>query len=280
MNGSEFHDTLDTFYAAGDAEGAYSFLRKQRADAIARGDAALLLTAANALIGHCRENVRFDEVDDYVHEAEACISSLGLHGSQAEATTFLNAATAYCLMGRTEDSERLYDSAEALYRRLLPPGDPYMAALRNNRGLLLRAQGRRSEAFESFGKAREILAACTGDVAAETAATLLNLVSVCPDREEAAAYLAEAMEYYETPDGQQDIHRFTAMAAKAELAFRAGEYAAAGAAFEATANAWERSGGARQRLGVLLGNAAMCYEQAGDADAAARLRRKKEEIAP
>ena len=66
----------------------------------------------------------------------------------------------------------------------------------------------------------------------------------------------------------------------AELLLRAGDAAGAGAAFEATAEAWEASGGARSRLAVLWGNAAACYARAGDAEAAARMSAKKEVIAP
>ena len=73
MDQNAFHDRLDAFYAAGDAAGAYAFLRAQRDDALARGDRALLLTADNALIGHCRENVIFDEVDTYWNEAREAI---------------------------------------------------------------------------------------------------------------------------------------------------------------------------------------------------------------
>ena len=280
MTGTEFHDQLDAYYAAGDAAGAYQFLLAQRALALRDQNRALLLTIDNALIGHCRENEIFGEVETCYAEALDCVEALGLHGSHAEATTFLNMATALCRMGRDAESEALYDAAEALYRALLPPGDPYMAAIHNNRGLLLRAQGKRAEAFASFRKSRAILADCPGDVAAERAATLLNLVSVCPDADEAAGYLAEAMVYYESPDGQRDLHRFTALAAQAELRFRAGDYAGAGAAFEATADAWERSGGARTRLPVLWGNAQMCYERAGDATSAARMQEKKEGFAP
>ena len=277
MTGNEFHDQLDAFYAAGDAAGAYAFLRSSRDGALAEDNKALLLTVDNALIGHCRENEIFGEVEDYYREALACIEALSLHGTHAEATTFLNTATAYCRMGRDAESEQLYDAAEALYRQLLPPGDPYMAAIRNNRGLLLRSQGKRAEAYAAFAASREILADCPGDVAAERAATLLNMVSVCPDLSEARALLAEASEYYDTPDGRRDIHRFTAMAAEAELAYRAGDFAGAGAAFEKTADAWALSGGARPRLAVLCGNAAACYAKAGDAASAARMQAKQKE---
>ena len=277
MDGNEFHERLDGFYAAGDAAGAYAFARTQRADALERGDSALLLTVDNALIGHCRENVIFDEIDGYYREALDCIEAMGLHDSAAEATTFLNTATAFCIMGRAAESEALYARAEALYRRLLPPDDPYMAAVCNNRGLLLRAQGDAAAAYASFGKALGVLAGCD-DVEAERAATLLNLASVSPDTETGAAHLAQAMAYFETPEGQQDIHRFTAMAAKAELAYRRGDYQAAGDGFAQTAAAWERAGGASARLRVLLGNALTSFEQAGDGESAASVRRKLEEI--
>ena len=276
MTGNEFHEKLDGFYAAGDAPGAYAFLRAQRDAAIESGDRALLLTADNALIGHCRENVRFDEVEGYYREALACIEALGLHGTHAEATTFLNTATAFCIMGRTSESEALYDKAEALYRALLPPDDPYMAAMHNNRGLLLRATGRREAAYASFQKSLEVLRRCA-DVEAERAATELNLASVSPDTQTAEAHLAAAEPYFATPDGQHDIHRFTAMATKAELAFRKGDYAAAGDGFAQTARAWAEAGGAPARRKVLLLNALTSYEKAGDAAAAAKLRRELEE---
>ncbi len=65
MDANAFHETLDALYAAGDVSGAYDFLRARRAEALESGDLALLLTADNALVGHCRENVRFDEVEGY-----------------------------------------------------------------------------------------------------------------------------------------------------------------------------------------------------------------------
>ena len=275
MTGNEFHEKLDAFYMAGDAAGAYRFLREQRGAALQSGDRAMLLTADNALIGHCRENVIFDEVEGYYREALECIEALDLHGTQAEATTFLNTATAFCIMGRSEESGALYDAAEALYRKLLPPNDPYMAAIFNNRGLLLRAQGKAAEAYASFEKSLAVLAACA-DVEAETAATRLNLASVSPDPETGAAHLAAAAPYFASQDGQRDIHRFTAMATAAEQDFRRGDYAAAGDGFAATAEAWERVSGAPQRRTVLLRNALLSYEKAGDAAAAARVREKLE----
>ena len=276
MTGNEFHERLDAFYAAGDAPGAYAFLRAQRDDALAWGDRALLLTADNALIGHCRENVIFDEVEGYYREAIDSIEALGLHGTHAEATTFLNTATAYCIMGRSGESEALYDAAEALYRRILPPNDPYMAAVFNNRGLLLRAQGKAAEAYASFEKALAVLSAC-GDVEAETAATRLNLASVSPDPAVGEAHLAAAEPYFASPDGQRDIHRFTALATKAELAFRRGDFAAAGDGFAAAAEAWKEAGCAPERRNVLLRNALFSYEKAENAPKAAEIRAQLEE---
>ena len=278
MDVNAFHDRLDAFYAAGDAAGAYAFLRARRDEALAQHDDALLLTADNALIGHCRENVIFDEVEGYYREALKCIEALNLHGTQAEATTFLNTATAFCIMGRGEESEALYDTAEALYRRILPPNDPYMAAVCNNRGLLLRAQGRREEAYASFLKALAVLRECA-DVEAETAATRLNLASVSPDAATGEAHLASAEAYFASPDGQHDIHRFTFLATRAELAFRRGEWTAAGDGFAATAAAWADAGGAAERRKVLLRNALYSYEKAGDAAAAARVRGELEDLA-
>ena len=270
MDAKEFHRQLDAFYEAGDIPGAYRFLHEQEDRALQRGDAAMSLTVSNALIGHCRENCIFEELEGHYLEALRCLDVLELRFSLEEAATLLNAATGFCVMGRIEESEDLFRSAEALYLALLPPGDLTLAAVYNNHGLLYRARNERPKALASFRKALDILLA--GDGAPdELASSRLNLASVCDDLAEAEKAVAEAAAYYGTPDGQTDIHRFTALAMEAELRFRRGDYAGAGERFEKLADDWKRYGGAEQRRGVLLRNARYSYEQAGDGEALQRI---------
>ena len=270
MDAKEFHRQLDSYYEAGDIPGAYRFLHEQEETAAQRGDAAMSLTVSNALIGHCRENCVFEELEGHYLEALRCLDALELRGSLEEATTLLNAATGFCVMGRIEESEELFRSAEALYLALLPPGDLTLAAVYNNHGLLYRARGEREKALASFRQALDILLA-GGGAPDELASSRLNLASVCDDLPEAAEAVALAAAYYETPEGQTDIHRFTAFAMEAELSFRRGEYAKAGERFEAIAAEWRDYGGAEQRRGVLLRNARYSYEKAGDPAAVERI---------
>lgn len=270
MDAKEFHRQLDAFYEAGDIPGAYRFLHEQEATARQRGDAAMSLTVSNALIGHCRENCIFDELEGHYEEALRCLDVLEMRGSLEEAATLLNAATGFCVMGRIEESEQLFEAAEALYLALLPPGDLTLAAVYNNHGLLYRARNERKTALASFRKALAILEAGNG-APDELASSRLNLASVCDDLSEAQEAVDLAAAYYETPDGQTDIHRFTALALQAEMAFRRGDYAKAGARFETIAEEWRRYGGAEQRRGVLLRNARYSYEKAGDEEALARI---------
>ncbi len=270
MDAKEFHRQLDEYYEAGDIPGAYAYLHEQKAIAEQRGDAALGLMAANALIGHCRENCIFEELEGHYLEALRCLDVLELRGTLEEATTLLNAATGFCVMGRIEESEDLFRSAEALYLALLPPEDLTLAAVYNNHGLLYRARGERAKALTSFRKALDILIAGNG-APDELASSRLNLASVSDDLREAAEAVALAAEYYRTPEGETDIHRFTALAMEAELSFRRGEYQEAGERFETVAAQWKAYGGAEQRRGVLLRNAKYSYEKAGDGDAEARM---------
>ena len=270
MDAKEFHRQLDAFYEAGDIPGAYRFLHEQEATARQRGDAAMSLTVSNALIGHCRENCIFDELEGHYEEALRCLDVLEVRGSLEEAATLLNAATGFCVMGRIEESEQLFEAAEALYLALLPPGDLTLAAVYNNHGLLYRARNERKTALASFRKALAILEAGNG-APDELASSRLNLASVCDDLSEAQQAVDLAAAYYETPDGQTDIHRFTALALQAEMAFRRGDYAKAGARFETIAEEWRRYGGAEQRRGVRLRNARYSYEKAGDEEALARI---------
>jgi len=277
MDAKEFHRRLDAFYEAGDISGAYAFLRSESSEAKRKGDTAMSLTAANALIGHCRENCLFEEIEGHYREALDCLEKLGLKDSLEEATTRLNAATAYCVMGRVEESEDLFRSAERLYRALLPPGDLTLAAVYNNHGLLYRARNDRKKAETAFREALRILE--EGDGAAdELAASRLNLASVCGDIDEAEKLTAGAMVYYETPDGRVDIHRFTALAMLAELAFRRGDYREAGERFETTAEDWKRYGGVEKRREILLRNSLFAYEKAGAEDKAEQIRALLSEV--
>ena len=78
MDAKEFHRRLDEFYEAGDIPGAYRYLHEQKSIADQRGDAALGLMAANALIGHCRENCIFEELEGHFQEALRCLDVLEL----------------------------------------------------------------------------------------------------------------------------------------------------------------------------------------------------------
>ncbi|MBO4331162.1 MAG: tetratricopeptide repeat protein, partial [Oscillospiraceae bacterium] len=261
MNAEELYRRLDALYAADDAKGAYRLLCEQKSEAERTGDDTLALAAANSLMGHCRENCLFDEVDGHYREALRCIDALGLRGTLDEAATLLNAATVFCVMGRQEQSEELYDRAERLYLRLSEPGDARVAAIYNNKGLLFRSRGEREKAYASFAKALALLTERNGP-ADELAASRLNLASVCGELSEAEELAGLAAAYYDTPEGRTDIHRFTAAALQAELAYRRGEYARAGELFEKTADEWISAGGAKQRTAVLLRNALHCCEKA------------------
>ncbi len=279
VNAAEFYRRLDEYYGAGKRPEAYAFMKEQKAEAERRGDDSMSLTIANALLGYCREFCLFDEMDGLYAEAVRCIEALGLQGTMEEAITLLNAATGFCVMGREAQSEELYRKTIALHEALLPPGDPRLAAVYNNHGLLYRAQNKREQALQDFRRALEILLAGNG-APDEVASSHLNIASVCGDLAEAEQHAALALEYYATEAGQADIHRFTAMATRAELLFRRGKFAEAGRAFEDTAVAWRRFGGAKQRLAVLLRNALYSYEKAEDAAAAERIRtRLREETA-
>ena len=271
MDASGFYRRLDALYAEEDLQGAYALLREEKASAEERGDAAMLLTVVNAYMGHCRENALFDEIEGLYRTAVRCIEELSLRGTMEEAVTLLNAATALCVMGREEESEALYLRSTALHEDLLPPGDPRLAAVYNNHGLLYRAQGQRQKAAAAFRRAFAILEAGNG-AADELAASRLNVASVTEDETEAEQLITDALAYFVTPEGSRDIHRFTALAALAELRFRKGEYLEAGRGVEETAKAWQKQGLAEARRGILLRNALYSDERAGSREDAERIR--------
>lgn len=211
---------------------AEPYLRAALVRAEETADGGARLTVLNELTGFLRSVSRHDRALAAADEAVALADELGLAGSDALATTLINAATAHRAAGRHDAARTLYDRALAAARATMAPQDRRLAALHNNRSMLCSetedAAGARTELLAAL----RILEASSVDPARDVdlAATCTNLALACYSlglADEAAANTARAMAVYRNGGHEASPHFASALAGQGEACFRMGRFAEA-----------------------------------------------------
>ncbi|MDN4478052.1 DUF4037 domain-containing protein [Demequina sp. SYSU T00039] len=196
----------------------------------AAGDLAAELTVLNEAMGLHRSIGRHREAVSEAREALALVGRLGLEGTEAHATTLINAATAMRAAGRRDDARSAYAEALAVAAPLFGSRDRRLAALHNNLSILDSDSGDHASAHAHLEQALAILASSSADPATDidVAATRTNLalVSFALGREDQAQdHAAAAMEIFRRGGSEGDAHYAAALAGHAEASFRLGRLA-------------------------------------------------------
>jgi len=144
-------------------------------EAVSKGDDGALLEALNDYIGILRELGKNEDAYKIADQIKALLEKLGLNGTVAYATSYLNIATAYRMGGRLSDSLDCYDVAEDVYKNALPADSFLYASLYNNKALLYQEMGRINDSIEYLKKALDIVSGT--DSLYETAVTYANLAN-------------------------------------------------------------------------------------------------------
>lgn len=170
----------------------------------------LALTLMNELMGIYRKTANEEKALDTVKNALQAVENLGLNGTVAAATTYLNAATVLHAFSRAEEGLPLFEKAKEIYERELAPADTRKGGLYNNMATALVTLGRFDEARALYQKAISIMENAEGG-ALEVAVTLLNMASAVEaekgtidGEEEISRLLEEAkalLEAHEKRDG-------------------------------------------------------------------------------
>ena len=183
-----------------------ALLRAYRVKAQELGDRAGELSILNELIGYYR--MAGDEQHGVlaVYDGIKLIDELGITKELSAGTIFLNAATALCSFGKTEEALQFYDKAHACYTANLAPGDVRFAGLFNNMASAMAAAGNFSAAEECYFKAVDILSSASSLM--DLAVTYVNIAQLYYAKEKddmmVSSSLDCAMICFNDPTVQQD----------------------------------------------------------------------------
>lgn len=219
---------LDAIFDAHDgATRADPFLLAALAEAERVGDDGAQLTLVNELVGLYRSQSRHDDAVVCADRALALAHRMGIAGTAAHVSTLINAATARRAAGHHDHALTLYDEALAASRAVLAPTDRRLAALHNNRSILLSDLGDTDRAAAELTAALTILEASSPDPARDlevaTTCTNLALVRFSLGQDADAATLVErSMAIYRTSGHAPDGHYAAALAGAGEACFRMG----------------------------------------------------------
>lgn len=208
---------------------AEPFLLSALAEAASLNDDGARLSILNEVMGFYRSQSRHDDAISASIDALALAARMGIEGSDAHATTLINAATAMRAAGRPSEALDLYGQALAASEMTMAPTDRRLAALHNNLSILFSEMRDYPKAKTELATALTILEASSidpdGDL--DIATTCINLALVCFDLgqdDEAAQYVQRSLKIYSDGHHENDAHYASAVAGHAEACFRMGRF--------------------------------------------------------
>lgn len=222
---------LDAIFAAHDGPTqAAPYLRSALADAERQGDAGARLTLLNELVGMYRSQSLHDDAVAASRSALALVETMDLTGTDAHATTLVNAATAMRAAGLPDDATALYGQALTVAEATMAPTDRRLAGLHNNLSILCSERQDHAQALAELHAAMSILEASSVDPERDldiaTTCTNLALVSfTLGQHDDAARYVDRSLAIYQHGGHEDDAHYASAVAGHAEACFRVGRFA-------------------------------------------------------
>ncbi|MDE0572382.1 DUF4037 domain-containing protein [Demequina sp. B12] len=226
---ADFLQHLDRLFATqAGPEAAHAHLDQGIADATELGDKPALLTLHNEAAGFFRSISAHQESLQHADAALALISELDLGGTEADATTLINAATAQRAAGQTADARATYERALAVATGVFGGDDRRLAALHNNLSLALTDVGELDSAVAEQERALAILtqASVDPDHDLDIAMTHANMAHACDaagDADAALTHSSRAVAIFRAAGASDDPHYAAALAAHASMQLRAGE---------------------------------------------------------
>ena len=169
-------DKLDSLLRSNDYASAKRLLQYWLAEAQAIGDDRGVLLMENELMGLCRKLGERDQALEYAQKALDQVGKMGIEEDVGAATTYLNSATVCKAFGLPEDAMQLFQMAQAIYERELPPTDDRLGGLYNNMGLALVDLKQFAQAEEAYQKALSVMQAVP-EKEPEQAITYLNMAT-------------------------------------------------------------------------------------------------------
>ncbi len=169
-------EKLDSLLGSNDYPAAKRLLQYWLAEAEYTKDDQGVLLMQNELMGLCRKLGEQEQALKYAQAALDQVGRMGIQDDVGAATTYLNSATVCKAFGLPEDAIELFQLAQAIYERDLPPTDDRLGGLYNNMALALVDLKQFRQAQALYEKAIAVMGALP-EKEPEEAITYLNMAT-------------------------------------------------------------------------------------------------------
>ena len=210
MNLDEILAQYDNMFGKNSLIEIEEYLALMIQEAKEKSEWGILISLLNEIIGFCRDTTQKDKALIYCEQLQEILKLMKMEGRIDYATSLLNIANAYRAFGLWEESLRLYEMVEDIYKKQIPENDFMYASLYNNWSLLYQEMENYAMAKEMLQKALLIVDSYEDAVIPQAttrtnlAATLLQ-IGTEEAYQDAMKYLKEALAVHEK-DGGNDFH--------------------------------------------------------------------------
>ena len=210
MNLDEILAQYDNMFGKNSLIEIEEYLALMIQEAKEKSEWGILISLLNEIIGFCRDTTQKDKALIYCEQLQEILKLMKMEGRIDYATSLLNIANAYRAFGLWEESLRLYEMVEDIYKKQIPENDFMHASLYNNWSLLYQEMENYAMAKEMLQKALLIVDSYEDAVIPQAttrtnlAATLLQ-IGTEEAYQDAMKYLKEALAVHEK-DGGNDFH--------------------------------------------------------------------------
>jgi tetratricopeptide (TPR) repeat protein len=279
MTLEEFYEKLDTYYEAGDVEGAESYLKHtaRLTQPCCGGFSELHLSSVSELGGLYKAVSRYADAVSMFRVAEDMILQHLGSESVEYATNANNAAGAYRLMGDYDNAAAYFDKAKVSYERTVGTDNYMYSSMLNNIALLKNDTGDVEGAIEYAERALAAVENMNGadEEAATSYANLAALYKKAGEDGKARKSIDKALELFAKIPGSS--HYPAALNGKASICFMDGDYAKAAELYREALEKVEALFGENIEFAIANENLAKALVRTGDAEGAKQYMKKAEE---
>ena len=271
---------LDNLFAEKKIKEAESYLNQNLDKAKEEKDYGAILTILNEQIGYYRSISRRADSITAFEEAKECIKTMQLEGTEHEATTLLNGATALRAAEKYQEAMNEYIRVEEIYQNTIDSNDYRFAGLYNNMSLLYSALEQYKEAIEKLQQALLVLQTLEHSEI-EQAITYTNIAlnyGKLSQKEKMNTALNEALKLFEEYADNKDAHYAAALSGLAGAYFEMGDFIKAAKTYRKVCEDIRSYFGENISYAVSLENLAVVYRTMGDLDQAEILMNQAERI--
>ncbi|MDD3206610.1 MAG: tetratricopeptide repeat protein [Lachnospiraceae bacterium] len=276
MDINEIFKELDELFKKNEIDKVEPFLTDCLVNARETNNFGIYISVGNELIGFYRSISAYQKAVSMAEDVLYLMKKLNLEDTEHYATTLLNIATAYRAAGQVDQAYEYYETALAIYEKLLPPNDYRFASLYNNLSILLEGQDKNEEAVAYLEKALFIIKELD-ETSVEYATSLTNLALLNFKQnkvEEAKEKLELALTIFDKKGENTDAHYSAALAGVGEAYYHMKEYQKSLDAYEKALEEIQKHFGENESYSLISQNCAAICDQLGDTPKAEDYRKR------